>query len=317
MTTFSNDPPLLAIIGPTASGKSALGVFLAKEFIGEVVACDSTQLYRGFDVGTAKPTWAERASVPHHLLDILDPNEDSTAGGYRKRALKVLDDLRARSRLPVFTVGTGLYLRALLDGLADLPLRSEDLRARLRASAAEHGAGHLHEMLARLDAAAARQISAADEQKLIRAIEICLLAQKPLTEIHRAGTTPLSGWRVLKIGLQPEREALYQRIHNRTDAMLQAGWLAEVSALMASALPENAKPFDFIGYRQLRSHLRSEITLDAARAAIQQGTRQYAKRQLTWFRREQNVHWLEGFGDDRSNQTAARNWLQAQLIQGG
>jgi tRNA dimethylallyltransferase len=317
MTTFSSDPPLLAIIGPTASGKSALGVFLAKEFIGEVVACDSTQLYRGFDVGTAKPTWAERASVPHHLLDILDPNEDSTAGGYRKRALKVLDDLRARSRLPVFTVGTGLYLRALLDGLADLPLRSEDLRARLRASAAEHGAGHLHEMLARLDAAAARQISAADEQKLIRAIEICLLAQKPLTEIHRAGTTPLSGWRVLKIGLQPEREALYQRIHNRTDAMLQAGWLAEVSALMASALPENAKPFDFIGYRQLRSHLRKEITLDAARAAIQQGTRQYAKRQLTWFRREQNVHWLEGFGDDRSNQTAARNWLQAQLIQGG
>ena len=317
MTTFSSDPPLLAIIGPTASGKSALGVFLAKEFIGEVVACDSTQLYRGFDVGTAKPTWAERASVPHHLLDILDPNEDSTAGGYRKRALKVLDDLRARSRLPVFTVGTGLYLRALLEGLADLPLRSEDLRARLRASAAEHGAGHLHEMLARLDAAAARQISAADEQKLIRAIEICLLAQKPLTEIHRAGTTPLSGWRVLKIGLQPEREALYQRIHNRTDAMLQAGWLAEVSGLMASALPENAKPFDFIGYRQLRSHLRKEITLDAARAAIQQGTRQYAKRQLTWFRREQNVHWLEGFGDDRSNQTAARNWLQAQLIQGG
>ena len=317
MTTFSSDPPLLAIIGPTASGKSALGVFLAKEFIGEVVACDSTQLYRGFDVGTAKPTWAERASVPHHLLDILDPNEDSTAGGYRKRALKVLDDLRARSRLPVFTVGTGLYLRALLDGLADLPLRSEDLRARLRASAAADGAGHLHEMLARLDAAAARQISAADEQKLIRAIEICLLAQKPLTEIHRAGTTPLSGWRVLKIGLQPEREALYQRIHNRTDAMLQAGWLAEVSGLMASALPENAKPFDFIGYRQLRSHLRKEITLDAARAAIQQGTRQYAKRQLTWFRREQNVHWLEGFGDDRSNQTAARNWLQAKLFQGG
>jgi tRNA dimethylallyltransferase len=317
MTTLSSDPPLLAIIGPTASGKSALGVFLAKEFIGEVVACDSTQLYRGFDVGTAKPTWAERASVPHHLLDILDPNEDSTAGGYRKRALKVLDDLRVRSRLPVFTVGTGLYLRALLEGLADLPLRSEELRARLRASAAEHGAGHLHEMLARFDAAAARQISAADEQKLIRAIEICLLAKKPLTEIHRAGTTPLNGWRVLKIGLQPEREALYQRIHDRTDTMLQAGWLAEVSGLMARALPENAKPFDFIGYRQLRSHLRGEITLDAARAAIQQGTRQYAKRQLTWFRREQNVHWLEGFGDDRSNQTAAGNWLQAQLIQGG
>ena len=208
-----------------------MAFFLRSEFGGEVVACDSTQLYRGFDIGTAKPTLAERASVPHHLLDILDPAEESTAGGYRERALEVLDDLRARSRLPVFTVGTGLYLRALLEGLADLPLRSEELRERLRASAAEHGPGHLHAMLERLDAQAATQISSADEQKLIRAIEICLLAKKPLTEIHRAGRTPLTGWRILKIGLQPDREALYQRIHNRTDAMLQAGWLDEVSRL--------------------------------------------------------------------------------------
>jgi tRNA dimethylallyltransferase len=313
MTTISLDPPLLAIIGPTASGKSALGLFLAKEFGGEIVACDSTQLYRGFDVGTAKPTFAERASVPHHLLDIFDPTEDSTAGGYRERALKVLDDLRARSRLPIFTVGTGLYLRALLEGLADLPLRSEELRERLRASAALLGAGHLHAMLARLDVQAAKQISFADEQKLIRAIEICLLAKKPLTEIHREGRTPLTGWRVLKIGLQPEREALYQRIHARTDAMLQAGWLDEVSRLISSDLPENAKPFNFIGYRELRSHLRGEITLDSARAAIHQGTRQYAKRQLTWFRREKDVHWLAGFGDNESVQVAARDWLNAQF----
>ncbi len=316
MTTFSADPPLLAIVGPTASGKSALGVFLAKEFAGEVVACDSTQLYRGFDVGTAKPTHAERATVPHHLLDVLDPAEESTAGGYRERALKVLDDLRARSRLPIFTVGTGLYLRALLDGLADLPLRSEELRERLRASAAEHGPGHLHAVLARLDARAARQISSADEQKLIRAIEICLLAKKPITEIHREGRTPLRGWRVLKIGLQPEREALHQRIRNRTDAMLRAGWLDEVSHLISSGLAENAKPFNFIGYRELRSHLRGEITLDAARAIIQQGTRQYAKRQLTWFRREQNVHWVAGFGEDSAIQAAVRDWLAAQLAQG-
>ena len=313
MTTFSSDPPLLAIIGPTASGKSALGVFLAKQFAGEVIACDSTQLYRGFDIGTAKPAAAERASVPHHLLDILDPAEESTAGGYRERALKVLHDLRTRSRLPIFTVGTGLYLRALLEGLAELPLRSEGLRERLRASAAEHGPGHLHAMLARLDAQAATQISSADEQKLIRAIEICLLAKKPLTEIHREGRKPLAGWRTLKIGLQPDREALYQRIHDRTDEMLQAGWLAEVSGLMASELPENAKPFNFIGYRELRSHLRGEITLDAARAAIQQGTRQYAKRQLTWFRREKDVHWAAGFGDEESVQFASRDWLTAQF----
>jgi tRNA dimethylallyltransferase len=313
MTTFSSDPALLAIIGPTASGKSALGVFLAREFGGEVVACDSTQLYRGFDIGTAKPTSAELASMPHHLLDVLDPAEDSTAGGYRERALLVLDDLRARSQLPVFTVGTGLYLRALLEGLADLPLRSEELRERLRATAIEHGAGHLHAMLARLDAHAAQQISSADEQKLIRAIEICLLAKKPLTEIHRAGRSPLIGWRIVKLGLQPEREALYQRIHNRTDAMLQAGWLEEVSRLNSSGLSENAKPFNFIGYRELRSHLRGEVTLDAARSAIQQGTRQYAKRQLTWFRREKDVHWLAGFGDNQEVQSAARDWLTAQL----
>ena len=313
MTTFSSNPPLLAIIGPTASGKSALGLSLAKEFGGEIVACDSTQLYRGFDIGTAKPTHAERARVPHHLLDILDPAQESTAGGYRERALRVLQDLCTRSRLPVFTVGTGLYLRALLDGLADLPLRSEGLRERLRVSAGEHGPGHLHAMLARLDAQAATQISPADEQKLIRAIEICLLAKKPITEIHREGRKPLAGWRILKIGLHPEREALYQRIHNRSDAMLQAGWLAEVSGLMASGLPENAKPFNFIGYRELRSHLRGEITLDAARSAIQQGTRQYAKRQLTWFRGETDVHWVAGFGDDESVQFAARDWLTARF----
>src|SRR6266481_7938998 len=175
MTILSTDPPLLAIIGPTASGKSALGVFLAKEYGGEILACDSTQLYRGFDVGTAKPTLAERGGVPHHLLDILDPVEESTAGGYRERALRVLDDLRARSRLPIFTVGTGLYLRALLEGLADLPLRSDELRERLRASAEARGAGYLHKMLARLDAKAAARIALEDGQKLIRAIEICLL----------------------------------------------------------------------------------------------------------------------------------------------
>jgi tRNA dimethylallyltransferase len=313
MSTSSAHPPLLAILGPTASGKSALGLFLAKEFGGEVVACDSTQLYRGFDIGTAKPAAAERASISHHLLDILDPSEESTAGGYRERAIAVLDDLRARNRLPVFTVGTGLYLRALLDGLADLPLRSEEIRERLRASAKEHGPGHLHEMLARLDAQAAAQISPPDEQKLIRAIEICLLAQKPLSEVHRRGRTPLTGWSILKIGLQPDREALVQRIHARTEAMLQTGWLEEVSRLIASGLPENAKPFNFIGYRELRSHLRGELSLDAARSAIQQGTRQYAKRQLTWFRRESNVHWLAGFGDDPKIQAAVRSLPSSQL----
>lgn len=307
------NPPLVAIVGPTASGKSALGIFLAQQFGGEVIACDSTQLYRGFDIGTAKPTLDERADVKHHLLDILEPTEESTAGGYRERAIAILDELRARSCLPIFTVGTGLYLRALLDGLADLPLRSEEIRESLRASAAERGRGHLHKMLEHLDPHSAKQISASDEQKLIRAIEICMLTRKPLSDLHRAGRNPLTGWRTIRIGLQPDREALNQRIRARTDKMLQDGWVKEVSRLLASGLPDNAKPFQFIGYRELRSCLRGEIMLDAARIAIQQGTRQYAKRQLTWFRREANVHWLTGFGDERSLQANARGFLLEQL----
>lgn len=306
-------PLLVVVLGPTASGKSALGIFLAREFGGEVVACDSTQLYRGFDIGTAKPSAEERRGVPHHLLDVLEPSQDSTAGGYRECAMEVLNDLRRRRRLPVLTAGTGLYLRGLLEGLADLPQRSEEIRARLRAAANEHGPGHLHSVLTKLDAQAAKRIAAADEQKLIRAIEICLLAEKPLSEVHREGRTPLTGWRVLKLGLQPERELLKQRIHARTESMLRNGWLDEVRGLVRSGLSESAKPFDFIGYRELRAHLRDEITLDAARAAIQQGTRQYAKRQLTWFRREANVHWLRGFGDQPEIQSEARALLELRF----
>lgn len=308
------DPPLLAIVGPTASGKSALALFLTKDFSGEILACDSAQLYRGFDIGTAKPTPVERQQVRHHLLDILDPREPSTAGDYRERALVVLADLRARNRLPIITVGTGLYLRALLEGLADLPQRSEELRARLRASAVEHGPGHLHRMLQHLDPQAAQQIAAPDEQKLIRAIEICMLSGKPLSQVHQAGRTPLSGWRVLKIGLEPPREALYQRINARTDSMLRAGWLDEVRGLLVSGIPENAKPFDFIGYRELRAHLRGELPLAQARELIEQGTRQYAKRQQTWFRREAGVHWLLSFGDSPEAQSAARDQLRSHTF---
>jgi tRNA dimethylallyltransferase len=306
-------PLLIGVVGPTASGKSALAISLAKLFAGEIVACDSTQLYRGFDIGTAKPTPSERQEVPHHLLDVLDASEYSTSGDYRERALPVINELRLRKRVPIFTVGTGLYFRALLEGLADLPLRSEGIRESLRASAKENGPGYLHSMLAGLDSAAAEKISAADEQKLIRAIEICLLTQKPLSEVHRAGRTPLTGWRFLKIGLRPDRAALQQKIHERTDAMLQAGWLEEVRHLLATILPDHAKPFNFIGYRELRSHLRGEITLAAARHAIQQGTRQYAKRQITWFRREANVHWLSGFGSGAPIQLAAADLVQSHL----
>lgn len=304
--------PLVAIVGPTASGKSALGVWLAQRLGGEVVACDSTQLYRGFDIGTAKPSLAERGGVPHHLIDTLDATEDSTAGAYRERAMAVLDDLRRRNRLPIFTVGTGLYLRALLEGLADLPQRSEELRERLRASASARPPGHLHRVLRRLDPETAGKIAPGDEQKLIRAVEVCLLAKRPLSEVYRTGRTPLEGWTVRKIGLRPPRAALYERIHTRANKMLAEGWLDEVRALLASGTNETAKPFDFLGYRELRAVLRDEMRIDDAWAAIEQATRWYAKRQMTWFRKESGVHWCEGFGDELRVQQESLAWLRAE-----
>jgi tRNA dimethylallyltransferase len=309
--------PLVAIVGPTASGKSALGVWLAERLGGEVVACDSTQLYRGFDIGTAKPGLEERRGVPHHLIDVLEPVEASTAGDYRQLALKVLQELRLRERVPVLTVGTGLYLRALLEGLAVMPPRSEELRERLRAISVEHSAGHLHRMLQRMDKEAAGKISSNDEQKLIRAIEICVLTKRPISELHRSGRMPLSGWRTLKIGLMPSRELLYERVHARTETMLDRGWMDEVKGLLARGLAENAKPFDFIGYRELRAVLRGEMKLEEARAAIQQVTRRYAKRQMTWFRREHGVYWLAGFGDEDKVQSEALAWLRGEGLEMG
>jgi tRNA dimethylallyltransferase len=217
--------------------------------------------------------------------------------------------------LPVFTVGTGLYLRALLEGLADVPQRSEELRERLRASVEEHTPGHLHRVLKRLDPEATGKIAPADEQKLIRAIEVCLLTSKPISEAHRTARIPLEGWRVLKIGLMPPREKLNERIHARTNAMLDQGWMREVQALLDSGLSEDSKPFDFIGYRELRAVLRGAITLQEAREAIQQATRRYAKRQLTWFRKEPAVRWFSGFGDDAEVQTAIFEWLRAEGLE--
>lgn len=320
--------PLVVIVGPTASGKSALGIRLAQEFGGEVVACDSTQVYRHFDIGTAKVPAAEQQGIAHHLTDLVEPHEVFTAGDYRQRAIVVLDDLRRRGKLPILTVGTGLYLRALLEGLADAPTRSEELRERLRRRALVRGSAYLHRILARLDSETAARIAPQDEPKLIRAIEVCILAKKPISEVHRAGRTPLEGWTPLRIGLNPPRAALYERINRRVHGMLEAGWLDEVRRLIAMGVPATAKPFQFIGHTQLRAHLernrdvgtplaapskaQANLSLDAAVAAIQQATRRYAKRQLTWFRREPGVHWLQQFGDDPAALAAARQYLREQ-----
>ena len=305
--------PLVAIVGPTASGKSALGAWLARKFGGDVLACDSTQVYRGFDIGTSKPTHEEREIVPHHLLDLVDPGFAFTAGEYRVRAIAVLEDLRQRARLPILTVGTGLYLRALLEGLADAPARSEELRARLEAGADKHSLQYLHRVLRRLDPEAALRIGSRDRPKMIRAIEVCLLTGRPLTEIHRAGRARLEGYTTVKIGLQPPRAALYERIEQRVHTMLERGWLEEVAGLVRRGVPLNAKPFDFIGYSELHAHLEGTVTLTAATKAISQATRRYAKRQLTWFRKEPVVHWLPGFGDDAAIAAAAERLVAGHL----
>ena len=312
-TIESESLPLIVVVGPTASGKSALAVALAKALQAEIIACDSTQLYRGVNIGTAKPTADEREGVVHHLIDVLDASEAATAGGYRELALSMLAEMRERGRLPILTVGTGLYMRALLEGLADLPLRSEELRERLRASSGKRGAMHLHGVLRRMDAEAAGRIAPTDEQKVIRAIEVCILTRKPISEVHRAGRTPLQGWRILKIGLMPSRETLYERIDARTEAMIESGWLAEVRGLLGAGIAENAKIFDFIGYREMLAVLRGELTMEKARTAIQLATRHYAKRQLTWFRKDKAIRWFAGPGDDAGVQREISEWVSREI----
>jgi tRNA dimethylallyltransferase len=305
--------PLAIIVGPTASGKSALGLWLAAQLGGEIVSCDSTQVYRGFDIGTAKPTQAERGSVPHHLIDVLEPNEVFTAGDYRRRAVAVLADLRERGKLPVMVVGTGLYLRGLLEGLSDAPLRSDELRTRLIARAERRRPGYLHRLLKKMDLEAASKIAPQDSPKLIRAIEVCVLAGKPITEVHRAGRQRLEGFRPVKVGLLPDRNALYERIERRTAEMIDHGWLNEVRVLVGKGIPATAKPFSFIGYKELRAHLDGKVDLAKAIAATQQATRRYSKRQLTWFRKEPDVRWFEGFGDDAKVMQAVLLHLQEEL----
>lgn len=288
---------LIVIVGPTATGKSSLGISLARELGGEILGCDSTQIYRHFDIGTAKVPPPEQRGVPHHLADLVEPDEVFTAGEYRRQALEALADLRRRGKLPIITAGTGLYLRALLEGLADAPTRSEELRDRLREKARARGEEYLHRVLARLDAETASRIAPRDTQKIIRAIEMRVLTGKAVGQIHRAGRERLEGYHVIKIGLLPERAALYARIDQRVKGMIAAGWISEVEGLIAS-VAQDAKPFQFIGYAELREHIAGRLPLEAAIQKIQQATRNFAKRQITWFRKEPGVQWLCGFGDD-------------------
>jgi tRNA dimethylallyltransferase len=289
---------LVVILGPTASGKSDLAIRLAREFNGEILACDSTQVYRQFDVGTGKVPELQQQGIAHHLIDLVEAHEVFTAGEYALRATAVLADVTARGKLPVITAGTGLYLRALLEGLSDAPARSEGLRERLRQKSRTKGPLALHALLARIDLQAAKRIAPRDTQKVIRAIEMRIIGGKSVAEIHHSGRKALQGYAVTKIGLAPDRDALYRRIHSRIAGMIASGWIEEVRLLIEEGVPRDAKPFQFIGYAELREHVEGRLALQAAIESIQQATRRYAKRQITWFRKEPGVHWLPGFGDD-------------------
>jgi tRNA dimethylallyltransferase len=298
------DPLLVVVLGPTASGKTALSVALAERFHGEVVNCDSVAMYREFEIGTAKPSADERARVPHHLLDCVDPTSYITAGEYARLARQVLAEIRSRQNLPIVVGGTGLYLRALLDGLFPGPKRSEELRERLRRRAEQNGADYLHGVLLRLDPDAARKIHANDIPKLIRAIEICLASRQRMTEMWKQGRDPLTGFRILRLGLNPDRKALYARINERAKQMFNSGLVEETKHLLIK-YGDAAGPLASLGYRQAVQLLRNEIDLESALQAAQQAHRNYAKRQMTWFRREPDVVWLEGFGDDPAIQHKA------------
>ncbi len=289
------EPLLLIVLGPTGSGKTALSVELARRFGGEVLSCDSVAVYRGMDVGTAKPSAAERAGVPHHLLDIVDPPEAMTAGDWARAARRAAREIAGRGRLPVVSGGTGLYLRALTEGLAPLPPRCPAVRARLAASAQRGSPGYLHRMLRRLDPPAAERIHPRDEPKLLRALEVALL--QPSSPVSSAVRDPLRGFRLLRIGLAPERAALYARLNRRVEGMFAGGLVEETRGLLARWSSPAPQALGALGYREAARVLAGEMTEAEAIAAVAQGHRNYAKRQMTWFRKEPEVRWFAAFGE--------------------
>jgi len=311
----SSLPLLVVLMGPTASGKTALSMALARRFEGEIISCDSAAVYCGLEIGAAKPSRAQRVEIPHHLIDVARLQEPYSAGDYARAARAAIATIAARGKLPIVTGGTGLYLRALLEGLFAGPQRVEPLRLRLREQAERRGKPWVHRILTRLDPVSASRIHANDLPKVIRAVEVSLTGRRPMSEAWRAGRDPLTGYRILRLGLDPERDQLYERINARARRMFADGLIEETRELLAdcgglgSPAAGIPAPLNSLGYRQAVQHLRGTLTLEQAIAAASQGHRNYAKRQLTWFRREPGVRWLRGFGDDPSIQAQAANMV--------
>ncbi len=306
------DRQVIVILGPTGSGKSELALFVAARFGGEVVNCDSLQVYRYFDVGTAKLAPEARQGIAHHLIDILDPDQVFTAGEYARLGRSALEEISTRGNLPVVAGGTGFYLRALIDGLAPGPQRDQALRDRL-AARERRKSGSLHRLLRRFDPDAAARIHPRDIPKLTRAIEVCLVTRRPVTELFQHGRDALGGYRILKIGLSPPREQLYEKLDRRTRQMFENGLIEEVRAILSRGFAAAVKPFESHGYRQAMQFLKGELKLEEAIFYAQRNTRHYAKRQMTWFRQEAGMEWFSGFGDDTRIQQAVADRVQEFL----
>lgn len=291
-------PPLIAVVGPTASGKSDLGIALAHRFNGEIINCDSVQTYRGIYVATAKVPPEEQQGIPHHLIDIVEPTYNLTAVEWAERAREVIADIESRGKLALLVGGTGFYLRALTTKFFDSPEIDESLRPRFQRIQERRGVEHLHRMLAKVDPPLAAKFAAKDWSRVIRALEVYFSSGKPLSEWQaKTPEEPTEeAARIFYLVLEPPREALYDRINQRTDLMVERGLLTEIQNLIASGVPPTAKAFNAHGYKRFVEYLLGQRTLESAIEQMKLDTRHYAKRQWTWWRAQANTFWLKGFG---------------------
>lgn len=290
---------LVIVLGPTAVGKSATAIRLAKKFNGEIINCDSMQVYRGFDIGTDKIPPEQREHIPHHLLDIVDPSTQFTAADFIKLALEAAESIRKKQKLPIIAGGTGLYLKALCDGLFPEGKKKAAIRKKIEQQAKEHGLEFLREQLVQSDPVYAKKIGTRDKIRIIRALEVLYATQKPLSE-HFAHTRSLfHDFHILKIGLKLERMVIYEKIENRVDRMFEKGIVKEAQNLLAEGVNSDSPPFRALGYKQVLKHLKGDISLQEAIELTKKETRHYAKRQMTWFRKMEGIHWFES--DDFSS----------------
>lgn len=295
-------PRLLAIVGPTATGKSALGIALARRFAGEIVSCDSTAVYRGFDIGTDKVPLSEQRGVPHHMVDVVDPTEEYSAARYAREAAAVIRDITSRGKLPVLVGGTGLYYRALTRGMFEGPGRDAPLRRRLARVAARRGPGCLHRWLSRVDPASGARIQVPDVKRLVRALEVWIVTGRPLTTHFAETASPLAEYLVTGIALRIPDDQTVARVARRVDAQFEQGLLNEMRTLLAQGVPEDALPFTGLVYRQALEHLRGMRDEAQTRELIVRENRKYSRRQLIWFRKEPNLRWIHAAGERAETQ---------------